>query len=716
MTRNFIFYIIIGIFSALIVVIGLTYAFLQYPNSIKSTTISQSGVKIGIFGQCSNDKDCDESLICDIFYNNNAIQEGICKKALGSPCDGIYECQESAKLCIKNPGATIKTCQISTTGGVGQYPGTNGCSSGLQKNPVSGLCSIVNGGQCALDGNCISGSCFNNICTAKKGVNEKCLRDANCILGYGCNIDNQNNGIDNSTFSNNDQKICLNSTTLDSAIPQKICIDNNECESGEICSLPYGVCQENNVGARAKHSICDAEYVETCNANLGCATLINTSEGRCEPLITQWPTNIDCFYDPSLLMDGSSCPIPMWCASRFVPQTAPGCLFLPDYGCNNVDGCIYGICDSTDENIGVCRSSGLSTFNNYRWNPVVNGAVPQWKPDVNTNNFFDGSNIFPTLTDSTDIFTVVTNGSLYTFFQSRKPLTVSDDPEIYSQIGTQSYVKAQFNILNNTGLSSFEAHVLCTFPYYLTNPEPTNREVYLGVAVNMKTSSPDPTNEGLRFMAVSFRPNGKYNLIFEPDSFLGINPLFPTWVSRVKSYQNYIEFINETPSISGKAYFGDGALGSFIQGTGSDYPYIVIAPGTVSPLSTISEVINMQRYRSPTSPLADYIYYLDVNFNLIYIADINDISNEQIVASNVDTFSIDQKTGAVFYVFKPNSGSANYQLTAKLSTSEYYIPFPVGNDGSTGNITAVKHFVTHNYYNGTLYTADLLLHSDTITV
>lgn len=716
MTINFIFYLLLIIFCGSIIVTGLTYTFLRYPISLKTTTISQSGVKTGIFGQCNTDKDCDESLICDIFYDNNGVKEGICKKALGSTCSGIYECQESAKLCIKNPEATLKTCQISTTGGVGQYPGTNGCSSGLQKDPISGLCLIINGGQCALDNNCISGSCFNNLCTVKKGANEKCSRDANCIFGYGCNIDAQNNGIDNSTFSNGDQKICLNSTTLNSAIPQKVCVGDNECGSGEICSLPYGVCQENNIGARAKHSICDSKYVETCNASLGCATLTNTTEGRCEPLITSWPTNVDCFYDPSLITDGSSCPIPMRCASQFVPQTVPGCVFLPDYGCNNVDGCIYGTCDSTDENVGVCRSTGLSTFNNYRWNPVVNGLVPQWKSDINASNFFDGSNVFPILTNSTDIFTVVSKGSQYTFFQSRKPLTFSDDPEIYSQTGTQSYVKAQFNIINNTGLTTFEAHVLCVFPYYLTNPDPINIEVYLGVAVNMRTSSPDPVNEGLRFMAVSFRPNGNYNLIFEADSFLGINPLFPTWVSRVKAYQNYIEFINETPSVSGKAYFGNEALGSFIQGTGPDYPYIVIAPGTVSSIITTLDVINMQRYRSPTSPLADYIYYLDINFNLIYIADVNNISSEQTVASNVDTFSIDQKTGAVFYVFKPNSSSAEYQLASKLSTSEYYIPFPVGNDGSIGNITIVKHFITHNYYNGTSFTADFLLHSNTITV
>lgn len=751
MHENFISYWIVGIFATLIIVFSIIFSFFKYPSNANPKTVSsiaQSGVHLGLFGICTaNTIECDESLICDV-YNSNTGQ-GICKKALGSQCEDIFECVNSAQICVQNPTAKFKTCEVSTVGGIGQYPGTNGCDTGLEKDPVTGLCLQSLGQVCALDSSCISGNCFNSICSAKLGEGQKCLRDANCITNFGCNTNYQNNGV-----INDSHRICINSTTKDSIVPRKFCISNNDCASGEECSPPYGVCQNNAISSRAKHAACNSNYKETCVEHLGCATLTTSGNGRCEPLIPRWPTTVNCTYDPSLdtgsgssVLDGSSCPRPMRCSTQFVSPSADGCLFLPNFACSEIDGCIYGNCNApstgsdggTEPVMGTCVSTAITEYRNWRWNPISNGTVPTWASDNITGSvstppgLFDGASTFPALTVSSNISTVVYQGTNYTFFQPQVLTfnTTGADPEIYQQVGKNVFVKMVFNIIDQTFQPDFEAQVLCIFPYFSEQADPGvggSQNPHLGLAVNIRRSG-GGVLEGVVFMATTLNPTGTYDLLFQTNSFTYIQAGYPTWLSRVKIFKNYIEFVNDDPAVSGKAYFGDQAQSAVVNHTLNPgaispyYPLIIISPNFVTPVASTISVIDIQRYRASSSPIGDIVCYLRSDFMLLMVPSVSNPTTEVSVSANVDTFSIDQTTSAVFYVFKPDASnsvpaiSAQYQLSAHLDNN-YYIPFPVGNDGTTGVVTDVKHLIAHNYYNSATngYTGDLILHTNTMTI
>lgn len=757
MHEIFITYWIVGIFALLIIVFGVIFSFFKYPSnsSIKTvSSIAQSGVQLGLFGVCTHNTNsdngvvkCDESLICDVY--NSTTGQGICKKELGSPCDDIFECVNEAKICIQNPTASFKTCEVSTVGGIGQYPGTNGCDSGLEKDPITGLCLQSLGQICSLDSSCFSGNCLNNVCSAKVGVGQKCLRDANCIANYGCNTNYQNNG-----FINDSHKICINSTTKDSIVPRKLCISDNDCSTGEECSPPYGVCQDNLISSRSKNAVCNSNYVETCIQQLSCATLTTNPNGRCEPIIPRWPTTINCSYDPSLdsggslpVADGVSCPHPTQCSTRFTSPPADGCLFLANFACSEVDGCIYGDCNApttgnagnTDPVMGKCISTGIVEYRNWRWNPIVNGIVPKWSFDNVTGStsipsgLFDGASTFPTLTNTSNISTVTYQGANYTFFQPQTLAfnTTGVDPEIYQQVGKDVFVKMVFNIIDQTTQPNFEAQVLCIFPYFSEQSDPDVNNLqnpHLGLAVNIRRSG-GGVLEGVIFMATTLNQTGEYDLLFRPSSFNDIQPGYPLWLSRVKVFKNFIEFVNNDPGVTGEAYFGDQATSVVVNPSLNTvlpppyYPLIVISPNFATQVASTIPVIDIRRYQAPTSPVGDMVCYLRSDYDLMMIPLVSSPTTEVSISANVDTFSIDQTTSAVFYISKPNASSsvpaisAGYQLSAYLNNN-YYIPFPVGNDGTTGSVMAVKHLIEHDYYNSSTagYTGDLILHTNTATI
>jgi hypothetical protein len=122
---------------------------------------------------------CDQGLAC---ISAGPQAGSYCRKAIGSSCTTIYECEPQAIMCTG-------VCSISPAGGINQPCLNNGlCNSGLQCVRPSGqqggipICKYNNGiSSCSKGTDCVSGRCVQNYTGGTI-----CLDHIN--LGQSCNI------------------------------------------------------------------------------------------------------------------------------------------------------------------------------------------------------------------------------------------------------------------------------------------------------------------------------------------------------------------------------------------------------------------------------------------------------------------------------------------------------------------------------------------------
>ena len=688
-------------------------------NTVTSVSqLAQSGVKIGLFGSCETSIQCDTGLICDIYDKVNKL--GFCKKDIGSSCIDIFECSSRAKICVSN--SDIRTCQVSTEGGPGQPPGADGCMTGLEvhmdaEHPNPGICLKSTGQPCTLDNTCRSESCFDGICTERFADGQKCLRDNNCSVISGCNTNYQNNGV-----NNNLTKVCTDSTTHDTIQPVTPCIGNADCAApGSECTPPYGICQPNVISARALNSVCDADHRETCADDLGCATSnSSTSIGRCQAFFDNWPVNTQC--DPTPLI-GRSCPIPMKCSNRFSTPTPPGCVFLPNFTCIATDFCIYGDCVS-----GQCKNSPdyplVSGYKHWRWNPLKNGVVSKWGyvPNPTPSNYFDGSPTFPILTDASELHFVESEGVRYTLLQiARPPLDGSTNADIYYQIGEGTFKKITFSS-NTSGLSpgnvgSFEYQVTSAFFYYDTFTLQIN---YPRIGFSIQA-----TIAGIKvllFMVLPIRTDMNYSFYFSDvyidtydissGSYDSNSLTMPTMAAQVHADRGKIEFVNLSSVANSVKSYATTCTISPVAGDPNLFLLdISLTPNGFVTVPPTLDILKLQRYYGLPTITDDIAYYLTPTFDLYVRPDPGITTADLLVESNVDTFSVCQKTGSVFYVKKDTTAMV-YVFRSYLGGSIYDIPFPLGTTDNS-NVSFVQHLVSHENFNSTQFTGDIVLHTNT---
>lgn len=705
------------------------FAYSKYSDKPDVTVSSygQSGIKVGLFGLCQQTTatakaiECDDGLICDVFDLTN--RQGLCKKDIGSQCMDIFECSSKAKLCYLNPGDTNRTCQISTTGGAGQPPGTAGCLPGYEvlintNHPAPGICLLSNGQNCTIDGTCQSGSCFEGVCTAKLADGSKCLRNENCLPDSGCNTNYQNSGV-----NNNLTKVCTHPITHDSLTPLIPCIANSDCPGAAVCTPPYGVCQHKTTTSKGVDSICDADHIDTCTDDIGCATLGVSTIGKCRPLISNWPVTSQC--NP---IGGKSCPPPTKCATRFTTPVPPGCVFLPNFTCDPDSGCIYGSCV-----MGVCKNPlpannwpVVTDFKHWQWNPLKNGSVSKWAytPNPTPSNYFDGSPTFPALTNSSELHFVESNGVQYTLIQiTIPPLDGSTNADIYFQIGQGNFSKITFTSdtsgLSPVNVGTFHYQVVSAFFYYDEFVSGQINYPRIGFSVQATINN----HNVLLFMILPLIPTMSYTLFFtdayissydsslssyDPDSLT-----MPTIANQVQADRGKINFINQsTVPGSAKAYSTTCTLSTVAGGNGLILLDISLTPDKFITTPSNLDILKLERGYGSTSGITDdVIYYLTSTFDMRVREDVSTNAVDPIVETNVDSFSIDQKTNAVFYVKKDTTASV-YLFKASLAGNIYDIPFPMGTT-DTSNVTSVLHLVKHDNFDGTQFSGDIILHTNT---
>lgn len=723
-----ILYVLAGIIALLILIYSGLVGYSKYTLTpdVTVSNYGQSGIKVGLFGLCqkatalTNTIECDDGLVCDIFDSQN--RQGLCKKDLGSPCLDIFECAQKAKICYLNPGETNKTCQISTTGGPGQSPGTTGCLSGYEpfidsNHPSPGICLLSNGQNCTLDSTCSSGSCFENICTSKLADGSKCLRNENCLDNSGCNTNYQNNGI-----NNNLSKICTHPITHDTLTPIVPCIANSDCPGAAVCTPPYGVCQSNTISSRGIDSICDADHLETCADDIGCATSDLSSVGKCRPLISNWPVTSQC--NP---VGGKSCPPPTKCSTRFSTPVPPGCIFLSNFECNSDEGCIYGVCTTN-----ICKNPlpdnkwpETLDFKNWQWNPLKNGTVSKWGyvPNPTPLTYFDGSATFPALTNTSELHFVESHGVVYTLMQiNSPPLDGNTNADLYYQIGQGNFAKITFTAdtsgLSPANVGTFTYQVLSGF-FYFDNFTSEINYPRIGFSVQAKIKGYNI----LLFMVLPLVPSMNYTLFFTDayadsyDNTLGSydpNTLtMPTSAAQVQADRGKINFINKS-SVSGttKAYSTTCTLSPVAGGGSLILLDISLTPDKFITIPSNLDILKLERGYSLTASITDdIIYYLTSAFELYVRSDVSSTTGDVLIENNVESFSIDQKTNAVFYVKKDITNSV-YVFRASLAGNIYDIPFPMGTTDATPT-SNVLHLVKHQDFNSTQFTGDIILHTNT---
>lgn len=744
-----------GIVGLMIIAFGVLTSCNRYSGSNETVTVSslgQSGIKVGLLGICSTDEtiagpgeldNCDTGMQCDVY--DTTAKLGICRKAIGTRCSDIYECTDAAKICIKSNYFSsliaddilvdVKTCQVNATGGIGQPPGINGCDPGNilvddLTGQTSGVCLADNGQTCNSDVVCASGSCFNDICTARKAIGQKCLRDNNCIATAGCNTNYENLGINND-FT----KICIDSTSKETLLPRTVCISNGQCNSfsNAECSPPYGVCQAKNIPARAIGSQCNVDHPETCNTELGCAVATLNSNGLCQSLLRYWPSlnncgsngipglvcpnAVDCLGTVTNPISGMACPRPMQCSGH-LGLSVPGCVFYPDYGCSLINGCIFGHCDGAKcvtSTTDITLPNGLiipkddptpNMFKHWNWNPIVNGMVIKWDytPKTIPSNYFDGNPVLPALTNSSEMFRVlvkeVDSDILYTFFQTT--VATTGDSDIYFQVNDGNFTKIQVTV-DGTGIPSFTSNVVSCFPYL----EDSMSFVVPKLGFNLFVTGNG--SYGFVLLAVPFREDGVYSLTVNN---VPLNPTTtPTRISKVHCYRNRLEYVNIGLTLTAtKARTST----CFTTVSGST---IEITPNNDN-IDLTDGTLDLQRWYgfANSVPVSDdHLYYLKDDFSLIRRVTVGDPGSENVISVNVDCMSVDQNTGAVWYVTKDDSAiPVLYKLKSYLDGNYYDVPFPLGSNSlSVGNLTIVKHLLSHYAHNGTAFTGDMVLHTDT---
>ena len=120
---------------------------------------------------------CDQGLVC---VSAGPKAESYCRKAIGSSCTTIYECEPQALMCTG-------VCSVSPAGGINQPCLNNGsCNSGLQCVTPAGqhggipVCKYNDGvSQCSKNSDCVSGRCVQNptgdtICLAPLNLGDSC--------------------------------------------------------------------------------------------------------------------------------------------------------------------------------------------------------------------------------------------------------------------------------------------------------------------------------------------------------------------------------------------------------------------------------------------------------------------------------------------------------------------------------------------------------------
>lgn len=254
---------------------------------------------------------CDQGLVC-VSAGPNA--ENYCRKAIGSSCTTIYECEPQALMCTG-------VCSVSPAGGINQPCLNNGsCNSGLQcvtpaapreGNPSlregpSGqyggipVCKYNDGvSQCSKSSDCVSGRCFQNsdgstVCVAPLHLGDSCKVTATdtapCGSQYVCVTSGSASREGNPSSSEGPSGSYCQPTNLPSSGAGAVCYYPTNgggspgfptCQTGLYCAYDYvkgGPVAGKEYGYCAEVS---QKWGSQCSDTVACAPPSICSNGKC---------------------------------------------------------------------------------------------------------------------------------------------------------------------------------------------------------------------------------------------------------------------------------------------------------------------------------------------------------------------------------------------------------------------------------------------------
>lgn len=325
---------------------------------MRCTEVHTSSSSVSIAPEAFTPVACDQGLVC---ISAGANAGSYCRKAIGSPCTTIYECEPQALMCTG-------VCSTSPAGGINQPCLNDGtCNSGLQcispPGTVGGLpvCKYNDGvSNCSRSSDCVSNRCVQNssgekVCLAPLG------------LGDPCNVTSTDTAPCGSMYA------CVASETGSYCQPKNLPATG----VGAVCYYPGG-------GRSAAEVKCPSGLY--CAYDYAKGGPISGEEyGYCAPTLQTWrgqcSDTVACAA-PTICSNGT-CVLPMDNSGNSIINT---CGDQTSYTCNTGFTCSNSICRSmynqtctynTDCQSGSCGSWALMNWK-LAPNAVNSEGLGQW--------------------------------------------------------------------------------------------------------------------------------------------------------------------------------------------------------------------------------------------------------------------------------------------------------------------------------------------------